>query len=157
MDESSWKSAYSAPQGSRAVSDAAAVEKSSRRSIIRRAIAVGFAQAAVWIGIGIAVVQVGISCEKVLRDFRQDLPAISKTAFGLNHALYDHWYLLLPLVVIWPLLNYGVALATRFESGSTLRCVWYVLTWLAPALALVFFLLAYLIPFVSLFSNLQAH
>ncbi|HEV3416990.1 MAG TPA: hypothetical protein VG056_09265 [Pirellulales bacterium] len=156
MDESKWNSAYVSPQGSRAAPDAAAVEKSSGRSIIRRAIVVGSAQAAVWIGIGIAVVQVGNRCEKVLRDFKQDLLVMSKIAFGLNHVLYDYWYLLSPLVLIWPLLNYGVALATRFKSGPTLRCVWYVLTWLTPALALVFFLLAYLIPFVSLFSQLQA-
>jgi hypothetical protein len=71
--------------------------------------------------------------------------------------LYDFWYLLLPLFLILPLLHYAVASWTQRRGAFTLRCIWYVSTWLTPALVLIFILLAYLLPLLSLFSNLQGH
>jgi hypothetical protein len=125
------------------------------RGIILRAILVGVAQAAVWIGVGVAVIEVGTLCEKVLRDFKAELPSISKTAIGMNHLLYDFWYLLLPPLLVLPLLHYAVASWTDHRGEATLRSVWCVVTWLAPALVLIFFLLAYLLPIMRLFSSLQ--
>ena len=150
MDESSWQSAYKSPKG-------ATDSSLTPQIIIRRAILVGSAQALVWIGVGAAMLSLGTRCEKILRDFKDPLPTMSRIVINLNHLLYDTWYMFLPLVLICPLLNYMIASKTKFESGSTLRCVWYVLTWLAPALVMISFLLAYLMPLVAVISGLQAN
>jgi hypothetical protein len=133
------------------------LSEQARRGIVRRALLVGSVQAAAWIGVAFVAAQIGALSEKILKDFRAELPSISKTALRINHVLYDFWYLLLPVLLVLPLLHYAVASWTQRRSKTTLHCVWYVATWLAPALVLIFFLLAYLLPLLSLFSNLQGH
>lgn len=82
---------------------------------------------------------------------------MSRFVINLNHTLYDFSYMFLPLALICPLLNYMIASKTKVDSGSTVRCVWYVFTWLAPALVMIYILLAYLVPLVELISGVQAN
>ena len=73
-----------------------------------RAFAVGVAQSVVWIGLGVAALNVVPNFEKIFRDFNTKLPDMTIAVLNFSHFLGHYWYLAPLPVLAWPFVNWGI-------------------------------------------------
>lgn len=100
-----------------------------------------------------ALLYFGPKFYKVFKDFKTDLPSISKNVFYVFLLLQSYWPLALLFALVWPLVTFGVA-AHSFSRSAEARTVWYAATWLVLVAALVIGIVAFLMPMLQLVQNL---
>jgi len=128
----------------------------SRKTVAATAIAVGIAQGAVWIVLCVVLVKVVPRFEKVFIEFNVGLPGITRLLIILTHALTRYWFVVLPAILLWPLVSWGVvSLLSPSPEVALPRRLWYVLTWLAPMLFAAFTVVALFLPLSSLTAALS--
>jgi len=124
------------------------------RDVFRsQAFLVGAAQSALWIALGAAFTYLAQSFEKIFKDFNCCLPAVTVAVLTLDHFLTCYWYLGVLLIVLWPLVSWGVVLVSPSPNS---RQLWYVTTWTLPFVCAAVVIFALVRPLIVLIDRLQS-
>jgi type II secretory pathway component PulF len=115
----------------------------------------GVKQSALWIALGGALLHYISSFEKIFKDFGyNELPAMTVAVLTLGHFFAAHWYLGLLLILLWPLVNWGVE---RLVSPSPIaQELWHVATWTFPFLCAAMVAFALFRPLVVLIEKISS-
>jgi len=131
------------------------MDDSRRRHPILWAVIVAMSQGVVWTALFAFLAIFGPPYERLFHDFRLELPAVTRSFVSLTHFVYDYWYLVVVLVLLWMLVNGGVVWLLDRSQSVIGKIGWYVVTWLAALAFLVFANLALVIPMANLVKTLQ--
>jgi len=122
----------------------------TERDVFRSgAFAVGIAQSVVWVALGVVTLNVVPRFETIFRDFGVKLPDITIAVLTFGNFLAHYWYVALVPVLVWPFMNYVVVslLSPRPEVVIP-KSLWYMATWAAILLVVLFAVVALFLPLI---------
>jgi type II secretory pathway component PulF len=111
----------------------------------------GASQSVLWIALGVALMRVVPSFEKVFKDFGTELPALTVAVLYFGHFLVSYWYLGLLLVLLWSFLNSGIVVL--LSPNPFLQRLWRIATWTLPFVCAAIVAVAFFRPLVVLIDK----
>ena len=135
------------PRSGNADPDSGAVRQGMFRS---RALAVGVAQSVLWITLGVIALRVVPFFQRIYADFNSELPGTTIAVVSFTAFLRRSWFLVLPAVLSWPFINWGIdSLLSPRPGGRVPRWLWRCATWLLIVGVVVFVVVALFLPLAS--------
>jgi hypothetical protein len=121
---------------------------------------VGLVQASTFVLFAVATEVAMPVFERIHRQFEANMPGVTTEVLHAAERPFRFWLLALPLVCLWPFVNYGVVslllprvfrdvLAPRRDVATASR-LWYIASWLAIALLVAFVLYALILPMIRM-------
>ena len=116
----------------------------ARRNSLRRSIIFGVLQGVAGVAICIALMKVVPGFERMFRDFKQELPPMTRAIIAASHFTHDYWFVAIPLALLWGVANFAVVYAldsSQSAAGASYggladywRCCHFLRSWLSPFL-----------------------
>jgi type II secretory pathway component PulF len=123
------------------------------RDVFRsRAFIAGTVQSVLWLALGVALIHQAPSFDKIFKDFGVELPGLTIAVLKLGHFLVYLWYLCIPPIMLWPLVNWGVV--QLVSPNRILQQLWRVATWTLPLVCAAIVACGLFLPLIKLIVTL---